>query len=484
MKRLLFSILFIGSICWGQDGSLDETFGNSGWVLHDLGEGMETFSDVAENSSNQLFVLGSYDDFQGGYESFILSFEENGSLNTAFGNGGLLFSEEQSFPNSVIRIQSDDKLLIQGNGPNNNPIIVRLLTDGTIDASFGVDGVLDNFGTNSSQLKFESLEDGKLLSVTTGIYSDIPHLVLRRFTNDGQLDTGYGIDGESKIPIAEASSVSLSTLNKIEEGAIIFYRKTINGNDFYELVKIHENGGLNTSFGINGFAEVILDENETNCKSLVFNDQSILVSCAYWDWQSELFLRSMQKLLPSGVKDSSFNENATNGYSGVIIQPNQRIISDSSTSDWEGGLMPYFGRFYSDGFADYSFQFSTGGTGSVGFMNLILLNSGKLLFVASDVWYNHPDIEIILIRLNNNPLDVPDFETQEITVFPNPSDGLFQLKLKSFNQDLEYSMTDISGKQIQTGTLTGQNATLDLSMFEAGMYFLNLGDKTLKLIKN
>ncbi len=486
MKRLLLSILLVGIGCWGQDGSLDETFGDSGWVIHNLGEGMETFSDVAENSSGQLFVSGYFDNVQGEYENFVLSFNEDGSLNTSFGDNGLLYSESQNFPSDEIKIQSDDKLLLKGYIPSNDRAIVRLLPNGTIDLDFGVNGMLTDFGANSYQLKFETLEDGKLLTMTEGTYSGVPHIVMRRFTYEGQLDASFGTNGEAKIPITDTASITLNTLNKLQEGAYVFYRKSLNENDVYELVKIHENGELNASFGIGGFTEVALDEDETNCKSLIFNDQSILVSCAFWDWQTEQFYRSMHKVLPSGAIDPAFNENSTNGYSGVIIQPNQRIISDGSLMDWEGGTIPIFRRHFSNGFPDYSFQFDTGGTGGgvVGPMKLIPLNSGKLLFAFSDVWYNYPDIEIVLVRLNNSPLEIIDYESQEITISPNPSDGVFHLKLDSFNQELKYSIADITGKRVQTGTIANQNTSFDLSSFEAGMYFLNLGNTTLKLIKN
>ena len=66
-----------------------------------------------------------------------------------------------------------------------------------------------------------------------------------------------------------------------------------------------------------------------------------------------------------------------------------------------------------------------------------------------------------------------------LTVFPNPTDGLFQLNYQSFdNQNVKVSITDISGRiiyQEEIKEFSGfLNESFDLTKYADGMYFLQV----------
>ena len=75
----------------------------------------------------------------------------------------------------------------------------------------------------------------------------------------------------------------------------------------------------------------------------------------------------------------------------------------------------------------------------------------------------------------------------EVTVFPNPSPGEFNYILSDMTKEVSYYVLDLSGKVILTGSLNSLEGKIDLSIFENGMYMLNLNtensESIIRLIK-
>lgn len=68
-----------------------------------------------------------------------------------------------------------------------------------------------------------------------------------------------------------------------------------------------------------------------------------------------------------------------------------------------------------------------------------------------------------------------------ISVFPNPNTGIFYI---TSSQELgNYRLYDASGKTIQQGILTSDNASLDITPFSAGIYYLAVQETVIKIIK-
>jgi hypothetical protein len=63
------------------------------------------------------------------------------------------------------------------------------------------------------------------------------------------------------------------------------------------------------------------------------------------------------------------------------------------------------------------------------------------------------------------------------TVFPNPTNGLFEIRL-SDNTNFTYTIVDVLGNLVQTETIIGSNAVVDLSNNAKGAYFVNISTET------
>ncbi len=77
-----------------------------------------------------------------------------------------------------------------------------------------------------------------------------------------------------------------------------------------------------------------------------------------------------------------------------------------------------------------------------------------------------------------------EIERQKITVFPNPSEGVFQINVPKNLKSYQTQVFDVNGKIILTGENTNE---IDLNNFSNGIYFLKIKnedvEETVKLIK-
>lgn len=485
MRIIVFiGFIFLSSLIWGQDGSPDLSFGDNGIVLTDLGEGQEEFYAAAENSMGHILVVGAFYPYTGEPEKFILSYMGDGSLNSEFGDNGILRSDLiDDALYTDIKIQSEDKMLIKLSGYNTPTLITQYFSDGSLDTNFGNNGSIELFDSNFYSGALNVTESGNIIAVTLGLISDNYQIWMKKFLANGTPDPSFGNNGEMFFPISESSSVTFSNLSMLEEeGFFILYKYSQNDINTFQLLKFLPSGNLDETFGENGVSQVPIEDYYNSCRCLSFEDESILVSCNYFDFDFNQF-QKMIKLNPIGVLDDSFGNGSVEGLRGSIIQENQRIIVDNSFMDWEGGTNPYYRRLYNDGNIDGSFVLNSNSE-TLGSYNLKSLSDGNLLLTGSSIWYN-PERYIILQKFINSPLGVEENSLKSIIVTPNPSEGIFQLKFENGALlGTPYSLTDISGKLIQTGMIDQVMYALDLTRFESGMYFLNIDQQTYKLLKN
>jgi uncharacterized delta-60 repeat protein len=486
MRIIVFiCFIFLSTLIWGQDGSPDLTFGNNGIVLTDLGaEGGEEFYAAAENSMGRILVVGAFYPFSGEPEKFILSYLADGNLDSGFGDNGILRSDIiDDLLYSDIKIQSEDKMLIQLSGYNTPTLVYRYFSDGSLDTNFGNNGSIELFDSNFYSRSLNVTESGNIMAVSIGLIASEYQIWMKRFLPDGIPDPSFGVNGEMFFPVAESSSVTFSDLALLEdEGFYILYRFSQNDINSFKLLKFLPNGNIDQNYGEAGVSQVPIEDYYNGCSCLSFEDESILVSCNYFDFDVNEFQKII-KLTPEGNLDESFGNGFVEGMLGAIVQANQRIIVDNSVTDWEGGTDPYYRRIYNDGNLDLSFVLNSNAE-SLGSYHLKTLSDGNLLLAGSSIWYN-PERYIILQKFINSPLGIEENALNKAFISPNPSNGIFRLH----NEELSvvnsaYFIYDILGHRIQEGVVDTQDFNFDLSMFEDGMYFLNINNMTYKLIKN
>lgn len=71
----------------------------------------------------------------------------------------------------------------------------------------------------------------------------------------------------------------------------------------------------------------------------------------------------------------------------------------------------------------------------------------------------------------------------QLSVYPNPSDGIFSISLE-LSGNAEFRLFDIMGRVTITGQLSDKNTSIDISNHPDGLYFLQVNDEIIKIIKN
>src|SRR4028118_1322828 len=191
------------------DGSLDSSFGTAGVVESAAGSlqtraemrGIDLQPDgkivVAEQVFNPTHAMPNFD-------FLLLRFNADGSLDSSFGTNGVVITDvadEENWGASVV-VQPNGKILLGGTAfiPT---VVLRYNANGSLDSTFGAGGVVlinpNNYWNGFSKLLLQP--DGKIIgagqftsSTTTGM-----DMGLVRLNPDGSLDLNFGNGGVSAI---------------------------------------------------------------------------------------------------------------------------------------------------------------------------------------------------------------------------------------------------------------------------------------------
>jgi uncharacterized delta-60 repeat protein len=172
------------------NGTLDPSFGSGGKVLtsHPSGDAFGTA--IALSADGRLAVAGYVVALNNGAGWVTARYNNDGSLDASFGGGGLVTGPLGANSQTArhIIVQGDGRLVVAGNG-GGRAAVVRYNVNGTLDASFGTDGVVslvvaDDTGASALALQ----PDGKLL---VGITPISQRMSAVRLLSSGAIDASY-----------------------------------------------------------------------------------------------------------------------------------------------------------------------------------------------------------------------------------------------------------------------------------------------------
>lgn len=203
-----------GVVRFNTNGSLDTSFGSGGKVLIAMGNGYEYANAVAIQGDGKIVIAGkATSPVQGGVIDFALArCNANGSLDSAFGTGGKVFTSIGGNYDvaEAVAIQNDGKIVVAGTC-NFFPVrfaLVRYKTDGSLDDGFGSGGMVTTnilSGNESNAHALCILDDGKIMlagEVANG--SAGYDFALARYTSSGAIDTTFGKGGKVTTPIGSS----------------------------------------------------------------------------------------------------------------------------------------------------------------------------------------------------------------------------------------------------------------------------------------
>lgn len=179
------------------NGELDSSYGGIGYVALPITNNRSVHIEVKKLPDNSTMSIGFHftensDGTRSNYISFITRRNADGSLNAMFAGDGVLEVPDVRFHS--LRILPNGKYLVLDYGLANAPEVThvrRFNEDGSVDGSFGTNGMFTIDGTQSYDI--EVMHDNTLL-VAGG--SKTGDLYIHRLLADGEgFDTSFGNEG-------------------------------------------------------------------------------------------------------------------------------------------------------------------------------------------------------------------------------------------------------------------------------------------------
>lgn len=183
------------------NGSFDNTFNGTGRYQLDASGRHNGANTVALQSDGKIVIGGFTIGQTSGFDQFLARFNANGSLDGTFGNGGTVTTDFANGDEEItsIAIQNNGRILAGGYA-NNNFSVSRYLANGLADNTYPNGGhVFYNFGSTDKGSKLLLQPDGKVVIAGTtleGFYLDLG--VLRLLTN-GEVDSTFGTNGVTQL---------------------------------------------------------------------------------------------------------------------------------------------------------------------------------------------------------------------------------------------------------------------------------------------
>ena len=176
---------------YDQDGIPDPTFDDDGVLTTDFG-GFDGVWDVAMQADGKIVAAGWAGQGTGGPHIAIARYEQDGDLDPTFGGDGrvtIVLANGRTAEARGLALQQNRKIVVVGTegvglpGPT-RPIVARVTADGTLDASFGSNGITTSGPPWLGPLSDVVLQaDGKLVAAAadTAVFSDF---VVARYLGD------------------------------------------------------------------------------------------------------------------------------------------------------------------------------------------------------------------------------------------------------------------------------------------------------------
>ena len=350
-------------------------------------------------------------------------FSQAGSLDNSFSGDGkitLLVGDSSSTANAIA-IQQDGKILVAGIlysalHKNNDFLIVRFNTDGTLDKSFASTGARGiDFGGDDRAYSVIVQPDGKIAVFGHSFHSHhTEYVIAARLQTNGKLDSTFGVNGEVMIPFTSYNNELIYAAAIQADGKFVMAGDYFTGaelSDRFALIRLNSNGTLDNTFGTNGevftFASNYQAYVLSYALSVAIQPDGRIVAGGRVDTSNKSMF-AIVRYKSNGTLDSAFGgdgivnksvgtNNAFAFGTGVAIQPDGKILQAGRA----GGFAVL--RYNSNGSLDKTFSgngkavFSAGGLTSAN--SIALQTDGKIILAGTA---NTGNGDVALIRVNSD----------------------------------------------------------------------------------
>lgn len=192
-----------------------------------------------------------------------------------------------------------------------------LLTVGNLDPSFGTNGFLiDHYGDGeNSASDVEVLSDGSILAATTITINGSVDFAVVKYHNDGSIDSAFGINGVASVDIGATDTpvgIEIQSDGKIVVGGNT--SSNVGVTSSLAFMRLTSSGQIDTTFGNSGVKVISPTVNYEALADLKLTSDDSIVGAGYQNREFYAGKSLTVKLTSDGVVDGAF------GTSGSVIR--------------------------------------------------------------------------------------------------------------------------------------------------------------------
>jgi len=246
------------------DGSLDPGFADGGRFILPIGggNGTDRAYAVAIQDDGKIVAAGTTltSTSTTGQDFALIRLTADGTLDGSFGQGGKVVTPITAnsggdivYALALPWIEGEQRILAVGGEGDFHA--ARYRPDGTLDAGFGQGGkAVGLFGRNIGAARSVALLPGGRMVLAGGIYNDF---AAAQLTPSGTLDAAFGVGGLVTVPVNPTNWDNATAVLRQADGKLLLggwtYRDNSSAGDFVA-VRLLPGGGLDTLFGEEGIA--------------------------------------------------------------------------------------------------------------------------------------------------------------------------------------------------------------------------------------
>lgn len=358
------------------DGSIDETWGNSGVVKTGFGvDRDDSLNDLIIDSDGYVVAVGGSRVSSPESGDLIVSrYASDGSLDMTFGGTGKVIldlgNNDGDFGKSLV-VDSFGRYLISGGirSSNSNTLLVRLLPNGQLDSSFDGTGFVEfSMGESSDDMAVASVlsSDGKIILAAIRYEAGNSDFCAVRFLSNGTLDSSYSYgDGFECFDVKGYNDyLRAITLTANDEIFLVGQVGDVPSEKDIAIVKVNSAGSLDASFGVMGveIKNYGVDSKDQLYDSVVDSNGNVLslVSSRTTETKIALF-----RVKSNGLPDETFGQDGIvfvpfavdeSPYPKKLVVAGDKIYVIGSLVDPDGGIKGFVFRLNSDGSLDSTFN--------------------------------------------------------------------------------------------------------------------------------
>jgi uncharacterized delta-60 repeat protein len=372
----------------------------NGVVTMDLGPSIALAPNVAQQADGKILV-NSYAFGSAGQCSVLFRYNADGSLDTTFGTDGVVWTAPESATGGSVAVQADGKIVVVAG----DFTLARYNSDGSFDTSFGTGGTTTapEFGAFASSVLIQA--DGKIVAAGEG--SPGFGFSLARYDSNGNLDSSFGVGGTVMTSFGASVSLEAFSLVSQPDGKLVVAGSAFSGGKYdFALARYNSDGSLDTTFGAGGEVTTDFASASNAARSMTLQADGKIILAGMTDGNTNF---ALARYNADGSLDTSFGTGGrvTTDLGGTFSETAKSVQIQSDGKIVVAGLShgtfldaAALVRYNSDGSLDSSF--GSGGKVLSPLLDeadsLVIQPDGKFLLVGT----SGTTVDLALARFNSD----------------------------------------------------------------------------------